>query len=98
MADQKVRDAHLPAGETAEHRTEVKPVEGDPSELKAPEGVVPGLGSKQVRVRIGIQVEASEGEDDVVQLMPERERCWVSGTYWRATIRLEKPSNAMTRL
>jgi hypothetical protein len=54
VADKKVRDAHLPAGETAEHRTEVKPVESDPGKLKAPEGVVPGLGSKQVRVRIGI--------------------------------------------
>lgn len=75
MANQQVRDAHLPAGETAEHRPEVKPVESDPSKLKTPEGVVPGLGSEQVRVRIGIQVEASQGEDDVVQLMPECERC-----------------------
>jgi hypothetical protein len=98
VADQQVREAHLPTGKSAEHRPEVRPVESDPGKLKAPEGVVPGLGSKQVRVRVGIQVEASQGEDDVVQLMPERERCWVMGAYCSATMRLEKPSNAMTRL
>lgn len=66
MADKQEAQAHLPTSLSPEHTAKVQPVPRDAGHFEFPEPVSLRLRPSEVSVRIGVQVEAREREDDVV--------------------------------
>lgn len=69
MADEQVRQAHFPAGLAPKHQTKVCPEERNSRKLAVPEAVPLGLFAREIAVRVGVQVEAREREDNVVDFV-----------------------------
>jgi hypothetical protein len=69
MTNEQVSDPHLPPVQTLQEHPEPGPEEYQSRELER-EPLVPRHLEREITVRVGVQVESSKGEDDVVDLVP----------------------------
>lgn len=76
VAHEQVGYPHSSGREGSEHGEEVCPEEDDAGDFKVEE-TVPFCFEEEEGVRVGVEVEAGEGEDDKVEFVPVRcQRVW----------------------
>ena len=79
MREEQVGKGHALGGEGREDGEEIGPEKADAGDFVVKERVARGFGG-EVDVRIGVEIEASEGEDDVVELVPACELLLLAGS------------------